>query len=211
MLFSNNFLYFCQVMVLVSSRGYILDVWVDFGGNGKCNDASIWNQIMSNAEAELKDDEISDDSADDISDEDKHNILTFFNSDEDCILVDRGFRDAEGGRFVLISPRSKPKGDNQQSAINADYTRFVTKLRNVVERINKVALKNWDLLGGKPLHWRHFCRLGDTVKIAAALWNCYHGCLDAERSEWDESDFKVLQKVHNPRNTRFVSSTLQQL
>lgn len=170
-------------MVLVSSRGYILNVWCRYGGNGKCNDAGIWNSIIDQAKEDLKHDPSA------------KNILSFFNHDIDAILTDRGFRDAEDGVLHLISPRSKPKGSNQQNAKDADFARFVTKIRNVVERINKIALKNWDILGGKPLDWRYFNKLEDLVMIAAALWNGYHGPLDPYRSEWDESDLQTLLKV----------------
>ena len=178
--------------MLVSSRGYILNIWARFGGNGKCNDASIWKEIIQEAKQELK----SNPNAD--------NILTFFDKELDAIVTDRGFRDAEDGILRLISPRSKPKGDKQQTAKDADFSRFVTKIRNVVERINKVALKNWGLLGGKPLHWRFFNKLDDLVKIAAALFNCYHGPLDPQRTKWDQSDLDTLLKVSILQNITHI-------
>lgn len=170
-------------MVLVSSRGYILNIWARFGGNGKCNDGNIWRGIIQEAKEELK------------KDPNAKNILTFFDEQLDAILTDRGFRDAEETILTLISPKSKGKGKKQQTANDADFSRFVTKIRNVVERINKVALKKWLLLGGKPLDWRYFNKLEDLVKIASALFNCYHGPLDPQRTEWDESDLKVMLKV----------------
>ena len=166
-----------------------MNIWAHYGGNGKCNDASIWNQIIQDAIKDLKDDPNAE------------NILSFFDKELDAIITDTGFRDAEDGVLHLISPRSKPRGDKQQTADDADFSRFVTKIRNVVERINMVALKKWSLLGGKPLDWRYFHKLDSLLKIAAALFNCYHGPLDPQRSKWDESDFETLYEVHTQTQT----------
>ena len=71
----------------------------------------------------------------------------------------------------------------------------MTKIRHVVERINKLAIKKWLLLGGKVLHWEFIDDIEELVAIACALWNRYHGCLDEERYDGDEEDLKYMMKV----------------
>ena len=160
-----------------------MGIWARYGGNGKCNDARIWREIIAKAKRDL------------VKNPSAQNILTFFEKNLDSIVVDRGFRDAEGDWFNFLSPQSKPKDDKQQTQGAADFSRFVTKVRNVIERINKVALKKWKILGGASMHWRYFDRLESLVRIASALWNCFHGPLDPQRTKWDESDLDTMLKV----------------
>lgn len=162
-------------MVLVSTRGYILDVWAGYGGSGKCNDTSMWKDIFR-----------KDDSFREFCD--RHDI---------GFVVDRGFgvtNDGSGTSKVVNVKMFAPRLGKKLSEEDANYTRFVTKIRQVVERINKVALKKWKLLGG-VVNWEYIKYVPDAIKIASALWNCYHGCLDEEHYDGDQDDFERMMEV----------------
>lgn len=162
-------------MVLVSTRGYIMDIWAGYGGSGKCNDTSLWKDILK------KDQSFRD----------------FCDKNDIGFVVDRGFgvaKDGEGTGKELGLKMFAPRMGKKLSEEDANYSRFVTKIRNVVERINKVALKKWKLLGG-VLNWEYIKYVDDVVKIASALWNYYHGCLDAERYDGDADDFDRMMEV----------------
>ena len=162
-------------MVLVSTRGYVLDVWTGYGGSGKCNDTSLWKHILKT---------------------DK-NFKKFCDENDIGFVVDRGFgvaNDGSGTGDELDLKMFAPKMGKNLSEEDANYSRFVTKIRNVVERINKVAIKKWRLLGG-VLHYQYIEYIDDLVKIAAALWNRFHKTLDEERYDGDAQDFDRMMQV----------------
>ena len=162
--------------MLVSTRGYILDVWAGYGGSGKCNDTSMWKDIFA------KDSD----------------FRKFCERHDIGFVVDRGFgvanEDGEGTAAELGVKMFAPKLGKKLSEEDANYSRFVTKIRQVVERINKVAIKKWKLLGG-VVNWQYIKYVDDAVQIASALWNCYHGCLDGERYDGDQEDFDRMMQV----------------
>ena len=163
-------------MVLVSTRGYILDIWAGYGGSGKCSDANLWRHILDT----------------------DPNFVAFCKKNGICVVGDRGFQDkhgaAEDDEVPFVAPRRKGK-KTEVSADDSNWSRFVTKIRHIVERINKVAIKKWLLLGGKVLHYEFIDDIEDLVSIACALWNRYTGCLDDERYDEDEEDFENMIKV----------------
>lgn len=194
---------------MCTTRGYILDINGGYGGSGKSSDENIWIDILDKARKEIEE-------ADD--DEDVHNVLTFFKEVEGTktlFVVDRGFRSAEdhipehwefkapvGKKKVKVPAKSKrgktkTKEEPQLEASAADANRFVTKLRNIVERINKIALKRWRLLGG-TLPWQYLGKLEDLVKIAAAIWNRFHALEDD--GDLDMQDFDQLVDRMNHKN-----------
>lgn len=153
----------------------MLDIWAGFGGSGKCSDARLWRKIL-NTDATFVD---------------------FCKRNNIGVVVDRGFKDKKLGisdEIPLFFPTSKGKGE-KTSAADANYSRFVTKIRHVIERINKLAIKKWLLLGGKVLHYEFIDDIEDYVKIACALWNRYTGCLDTERYDGDDEDFDYMLYV----------------
>lgn len=162
-------------MVLVSTRGYILDVWTGYGGSGKCNDTSLWKDILK------KDTEFKD----------------FCDRNDIGFVVDRGFgvaNDGSGTGEELGLKMFAPRMGKKLSEEDANYSRFVTKIRQIVERINQVAIKKWRLLSA-VLHWEYIKYIDELIKVASALWNCYHGCLDEERYENDNTDFTRMMEV----------------
>lgn len=181
-------------MVLVSTRGYILDIWAGYGGSGKCNDANLWRHILKTDPT----------------------FVHFCKENGICVVGDRGFKDkhgdAEDDEIFFVAPKRRGKnGKGKKSNVSAkdsNWSRFVTKIRHIVERINKVAIKKWLLLGGKVLHYEFIDDIEDLVSIACALWNRYTGCLDEERYDGDEEDFHYMIKVSKVRTFSFAEKIL---
>ena len=178
-----------------------MGVWGNYGGNGKCSDEAIWKDIMGKIETEEKESD---------GEETLYNVKTFFkNVDGQKLLfvVDRGFRSAEDSnpahwefkapvgkqktKVKTKSGRSKTKEVPQLESTEADENRFVTKLRNIIERINKIAIKRWKLLG-ETLPWQYLDKVEDLCQIAAALWNRFHSL--EEDGEMDMDDYAQLKE-----------------
>lgn len=87
-------------MVLCTTRGYILEIWGQFGGNGEGSDVNLWTKIMGDA-------------TEDPDGKKKPNIASFFdlknNRGKYSVVVDRGFKNAQDdeGFIQLISPSGK--------------------------------------------------------------------------------------------------------
>jgi len=192
---------------MCTTRGYILDVWGNYGGNGACSDEAIWKDVMDKIETEEKESDESDK---------LYNVKTFFkNVDGQKLLfvVDRGFRSAEdsnpahwefkaplGKRKTKVKTtggRTKTKEVPQLEPEEADNNRFVTKLRNIIERINKIAIKRWKLLG-ETLSWQYLDKVEDLCKIAAALWNRFHSL--EEDGEMDMEDYAQMKARFGHKN-----------
>ena len=104
--------------VIISTDGYIIDVMGPYLSNGKTNDSSIIKRIITSNSG---------------------NIMDYLKED-DVLIVDRGFRDAtpflnELGFKTQMSPFLQ-KYDKHHSTTEANMTRFVTKVRWVVEAAN---------------------------------------------------------------------------
>ena len=106
-----------KAMMIVSSTGHILAVEGFYFADGSNNDASILTN-MANA---------------------KNGFMSYF-SEGDVIIYDRGFRDADNFMqalgFQTMMPHMLKKGQKQHSDLEANESRFVSKLRFVVESAN---------------------------------------------------------------------------
>ena len=72
-------------MLLVTTRGYVLEIYAGYGGRQKFfSDARLLTDIVETAKAEIKEND------------EARNIVTFFDKDVWCFLVDKGFRDIRG-------------------------------------------------------------------------------------------------------------------
>lgn len=97
------------------------------------------------------------------------------------------FKAPVGKKKVKVKGRgNKTKDATQHSPESGTANRWVTRLRNVIERVNKVSIKCWGQLGGAPLSYQYVRHVDDLVKIAAALSNCFRGCLDKPKAVHDE-------------------------
>lgn len=194
-----------KAMVVCTTRGYILDVYGGYGGRTKDNsDEAIWKDIITKAEAEIQEAKENESEA--------HNIVTFFRhipNEKFIFVVDRGFRSADevspdhwefkaptGKHKVTVETRSgdmKEKEAPQHEALSANENRWVTILRNIVERINENALKRWAILGG-VLDYRYLPIVDKLCKIAAAIWNCFQPGAFEKDGDLDVQDFNQLYK-----------------
>jgi hypothetical protein len=105
-------------MVMVTTIGYMVTIFGSFFSDFHNNDASILKHIMLN---------------------NYEDILTWIR-DDDIMILDRGFRDSLGVLKALGIDAAMPsfldKNQRQFDAYEANRSRFVTKLRWVVESVN---------------------------------------------------------------------------
>ena len=96
--------------------------------------------------------------------------------ENDIMIVDRGFRDSLGVLKVLGIEAAMPSflgnGRRQFDAHDANRSRFVTKLRWVVESVN-ARLKRYRWLG-QTIQNSSLPFVSDYIAIVAALSNCFH-------------------------------------
>ncbi|CAG2251516.1 unnamed protein product [Mytilus edulis] len=140
-------------MMIVATDGYILNVLGPYYADGHNNDASIIKHVFKT-------------NADEIN--------TWMH-DDDVMVVDRGFRDAEEFlkklNFKVEMPCFLKKGAKQQTVDEANTTRLVTKVRWVVESANG-RIKQWKFLD-KVVANHYVPHIGDFVRIVCALVNCF--------------------------------------
>lgn len=117
--------------------------------------------------------------------------------ENDVMLVDRGFRDcveAFEERGFQVRVPSHAGGSQQLSTIEANRTRFVTKCRFEVERINGV-MKNVFKIFAKVQETYWIPHIMDDFTIAAALINRLN-CLRPVRKPSDIVVDETARKMH---------------
>uniref|UniRef100_K1RHE5 Uncharacterized protein n=1 Tax=Magallana gigas TaxID=29159 RepID=K1RHE5_MAGGI len=107
--------------------------------------------------------------------------------EDDIFIVDRGFRDAEAllddlGIHVEM-PSFLTRHSKQHSTEEANSTRFVTKLRWVVESVNG-RLKTWNYLS-RTIPNTQIPHIGDYVRIVSAICNKFRPDLSTGIEEED--------------------------
>jgi hypothetical protein len=141
-------------MVMVTTTGYIVTIFGPFFSDFHNNDASILKHVM------LKNYE---------------DILTWIKED-DIMILDRGFRDSLGVLKALGIDAAMPsflgKNQRQFDVYDANRSRFVTKLRWVVESVN-ARLKRFKWFS-QTIQNSSLPSVPDFLAIAAALTNCFH-------------------------------------
>lgn len=139
-------------MILVSTTGFILEVLGPYYADGKNNDASIFNSVLSSESSRLRK----------------------WLSSGDILIVDRGFRDSvELIEDIGLIPKMPHflENKNQHTTIEANESRLITSVRWVVESINGL-IKRWKALG----HVIPNCQIpliGDYVRIVCAICNAF--------------------------------------
>lgn len=152
--------------VITSTDGYIVDVMGPYLSNGKNNDSSIIKHIITSNSGDIMD----------------------FLKEDDVFIVDRGFRDAtpflnELG-FKTQMPSFLQKYDKQHSTTEANMTRFVTKVRWVVEAANG-RIKKWKFLNNVVCN-SEIPHIKDFIRIICAIINKYRPPLKPNNPEDDE-------------------------
>ena len=141
-------------MVMVTTTGYILTIFGPFFSNFQNNDASILKHIMLN---------------------NYEDILNWTN-EGDIMLLDRGFRDSLGVLKALgidvAMPSFLDRNKRQLDVYDANRSRFVTKLRWIVESVN-ARLKRFKWFS-QTIQNSSLPSVPDFIAIIAALSNCFH-------------------------------------
>ncbi|XP_060552147.1 uncharacterized protein LOC132713522 [Ruditapes philippinarum] len=140
-------------MIIVSTTGYFVSVLGPYFADSKNNDASILKHILNNNIQEIK---------------------SWIDPSDICV-VDRGFRDAiELMKELGIQaemPAFMKRTEKQMTTDDANASRFVTKVRWVVEAAN-ARIKRWKYLS-HVLPTNQVPYIGDYVSIICALCNKY--------------------------------------
>lgn len=152
-----------KTMMIVSTDGYIVSMLGPYFADYKNNDAEITKNIIYNNKEEILD----------------------WLKPNDILVVDRGFRDALDDLHKFGYETKMPcflgKNNTQFTTEEANQTRFVTKIRWVVESAN-----------GRIKQWRFFDKVvsnamlknvGDYFAIVCALINAYRPLFIADISK----------------------------
>lgn len=171
----------CKPFTICTTNGFIIDVPGPF--NGTCNDAEILKNVIKDPTS--------------IS-----NIL----KPGDIFILDRGFRDVidllKNKGFQVLMPALKGKR-NQLTTEESNESRFVTKLRWVVESVHGIIGQKYKLLhhqfDNKMLHVA-----GDYCRIACFLHNEFGKRLNMG----DENENLIIERM---QASRYQVNTLSQL
>ena len=168
----------CKPFTICCTDGYVLDLPGPFYANQ--NDATILKTILEDPEG-------------------IRNIL----KPGDIFILDRGFRDVvsylEDLGYKVFMPALKGKRPRLSTA-EANFSRFVTKLRWVIEVIHGIIGKKFKLLHNE-VHNKTLPNIGSISKIACYLNNCFGKRL--------ESDKGICEEIVEMMNSRsHVENTL---
>lgn len=163
--------------MLVTTSGYILDVFGPYLADSKKNDANILTHVLK---------------------KDAHNIKEWLKPN-DVMIVDRGFRVClellEEMGLVHEMPRFLNK-QQQFSTEDANKTRLVTKVRWVVEAVNG-QLKNWRAFD-KVIPNTQIPYIGDYVRIVCAMLNAFHPTRITNTEDDEIIAQRMLDLAKNP-------------
>ena len=140
-------------LLVVTTTGYIVSCLGPYFADYKNNDAAITKHIIYN---------------------NKENIIQWLQKG-DILVIDRGFRDAldylHKHNYQTFMPAFLNKNSKQFSTRTGNETRFVTKIRWIIESANG-RIKQWRIFG-KVLPNSLLKTVGDLVDIVCALQNAY--------------------------------------
>ena len=179
-------------MMVCSTTGYILGVFGPYYADYRNNDAAITKHIFERNIDDIK------------------NWL----KEDDILIVDRGFRDCLDflNQLGLKTEMScfLAKGKKQHSALESNSSRFVTKIRWIIESVNG-RIKQWrasdQVVPNSQIPW-----IGDNVRIVCAVCNRYKPSLVSCTTDDEAIGLKMLALAKKPNNleTRIVNENLNQ-
>ena len=178
-------------MVMATTTGYIITVFGPFYSDYYNNDASILKHVLLN---------------------NYEDILNWV-EDNDIMILDRGFRDSLGVLQALGIDTAMPsflgRGRQQFDVYNANRSRFITKLRWVVESVN-ARLKRFKWFS-QTIQNSSLPSVPDYVAIVAALTNCFHSPLVTPSPDDDETvrRMNLLLTQSNVLQERLIQDNLQ--
>ena len=168
-------------MLITTTTGYILTAYGPYLSDTSNNDASIQKDILIN---------------------NKDDILNWIH-ERDIVVVDRGFRDSTGMMRALGLDVCMPdflNGRRRFDALEANRSRFISKIRWVVESAN-----------GRVKHFKWFNQtiqnstipqVRDYLHIACALINAYHAAAISSFENDDQIATNMLACLHEPNLLR---------
>lgn len=167
----------CKPFTICTTDGYIVDMCGPFYANQ--NDAEIMRQIIDDPEG----------------------LCTLMQTG-DIFVLDRGFRDivpylqSKGFRVLMPSIKGQRK---QLTALEANDSRFVTKVRWAVESVHGMLKEKNKLLkqvfDNKMLH-----RIRSYYRIASYLLNRYGKRLTSDTDTYDEILERMIKKKNEDNN-----------
>ena len=152
-------------MMMVTTTGYIVTIFGPFFSDFRNNDASILKYVMLN----------------------NYEDILNWTKEDDIMILDRGFRDSLGVLKALGIDAAMPSflepNQRQFDVYDANRSRFVTKLRWVVESVN-ARLKRFKWFN-QTIQNSSLSSVPDLFAIVAALSNCFHVPMVAASSDDD--------------------------
>lgn len=168
-------------MMITTTTGYIVAVYGPYLSDSTNNDAAIFNDIL------LKN---------------RSDILNWISQD-DILVVDRGFRDSSGVIETLGLNVCMPEflnGRRSFDAIEGNRSRFVTKIRWVVESANgRVKQFRWF---DKTIQNSTIPQIKDYFQIACSLINAFHRPLVTQSPDDNQTVVAMLQGLHKDNKLR---------
>jgi hypothetical protein len=126
---------------------------------------------------------------------------------DDVFVVDRGYSDSktylEEQGFVFKMPTFLPKGDKQLATCDANANRCITRVRFVVEIINR-RWREWRFFQG-VIHNRNYEHLDDYTQIACALINAFSVRIVSN----DDYRLAVAQTIRDKQLTQQINHLQQ--
>ena len=177
-------------MLMVTTTGYIVTIFGPFFSDFHNNDASILKHVMLN----------------------NYEDILNWTKEGDIMILDRGFRDSLGVLKALGIDTAMPSflGPNQRQfdVYDANRSRFITKLRWVVESANaRIKRFKWF---SQTIQNSSLPSVPDFLAIVAALTNCFHVPMIAASPDDDNIVRRMnrLLKQSNVLQDRLVEDNL---
>ncbi|XP_075589844.1 uncharacterized protein LOC142597771 [Dermatophagoides farinae] len=165
----------CKPFTVCTTDGFILDVSGPF--NAKMNDAQILDFLLQET-----------------------NGLSTILRPGDIFVLDRGFRDVvpvlKKKGYKVLMPAFKDKGRTQLTCQQSNESRFVTKIRWVVEAIHGIIGQKYDLLHRQYKNYS-LKKLGLYCRIACYLYNTFGKRLTSDYNMVDTIVNRMKSKRHD--------------
>jgi hypothetical protein len=168
-------------MLITTTTGYIISTYGPYLSDSSNNDAAMQKDILIN---------------------NKDGILNWI-AENDIVVVDRGFRDSTGMMKALGLDVCMPdflNGRHRFDALEANRSRFISKIRWVVESANG-RLKHFKWLN-QTIQNSTIPQVRDYLQIACALVNAYRQPAISSSSNDDQITTKMLQCLDKPNLLR---------
>lgn len=177
-------------MLITTTTGYIVEAYGPYLSDSSNNDASMQKDILI---------------------KNKGGILDWI-AEHDIVVVDRGFRDSTGMMKALGLDVCMPdflNGRRRFDALEANRSRFISKIRWVVESANG-RVKHFKWLN-QTIQNSTIPQVREYLQIACALVNAYRAPAISSFSNDNQIAAKMLTCLHEPNllRTRLDNETLR--